>query len=362
MTDRQPPRRVAGGDRQRQFNTWPTIGELIAAAVGRCVEILIAAGLPAESLAGRHGRPCVKCGGRDRFTPLPDVARRGAVHCRWCFTAGMDPKPGDIIATLRWWMDCDVATACRWLQDYLCPGGKRPDRFDRRRPTVAEEPQRRTPDCDRMTKLADGYAAAVDAATLQTIADHLPGVAADAVARLSVGWWAGRGVTTWPMRSHTGAVVGIRTRDLSSGNKSSVAGSVAGLFIAAGLIRPDVRPGRLFITEGPTDAAALLSAGLFAVGRDAARSTETMADAARYAGRMRPAEVVIVADGDEPGRVGAHRSAVPMLAMVPAVRIITPPPGVKDVRAWVAGGATAADIEAAADAAEARSLTRGTGR
>ena len=33
------------------------------------------------------------------------------MHCRHCFTAGTDPRPGDGLATLMWWMGCDFTTA-----------------------------------------------------------------------------------------------------------------------------------------------------------------------------------------------------------------------------------------------------------
>jgi hypothetical protein len=73
--------------------------------------------------------------------------------------------------------------------------------------------------------------------------------------------------------------------------------------------------------------------------------------------RRPPSEVVIVADGDEPGRRGADDLASVLLAYAPAVRAIAPPEGVKDARAWLRAGGTRQDVEAAIRAAPVRRLT-----
>src|SRR5262249_45460075 len=70
----------------------------------------------------------------------------------------------------------------------------------------------------------------------------------------------------------------------------------------------------------------------------------------------RPDQVVIVADGDEPGRRGADRLASVLVAFVPAVRVITPPEGVKDARAWLHAGASHRDVEELMLAAPVRRL------
>ena len=63
-----------------------------------------------------------------------------------------------------------------------------------------------------------------------------------------------------------------------------------------------------------------------------------------------------MADGDAPGQRGAGNLAAVLLAYCPAVRIITPPAGAKDARAWKRAGATAADVQAVIDAAPVRRL------
>ncbi len=56
---------------------------------------------------------------------------------------------------------------------------------------------------------------------------------------------------------------------------------------------------------------------------------------------------MILADGDGPGQRGAMTLADALQSVV-SVRIISPPQGVKDARAWVVGGADGAVIDAAA--------------
>lgn len=107
-----------GFKRQKLGRQTLSIDELLTASRGRWLEILDDAGLPHDILNGR-GHPCPKCGGRDRFAAWPDVADRGAVHCRHCFTKGADPKPGDGLASLRWLLGADTACACRWLASWL---------------------------------------------------------------------------------------------------------------------------------------------------------------------------------------------------------------------------------------------------
>jgi hypothetical protein len=134
-----------------------------------------------------------------------------------------------------------------------------------------------------------------------------------------------------------GAVVGIRLR-LDSGRKFAVTGGREGLFVPAGLSGA----GPLFVCEGPTDTAAILDMGLDVVGRPSC--TGGVRHLIELARLRRPASVVILADADAPGLRGAEDLAGVLVALVPELRTITPPPGVKDARAWHNAGATAADV------------------
>lgn len=343
--DRHP--RGYGGDRSRDY----TIDDLLGFARGQWYEIFTDAGLPSDALMGRRGRPCPKCGGRDRFCPLADFLERGAVLCRHCFHRGTDPRPGDGIATLRWWLGCDAAEALRWLRGWLGIGPSDPAPVRRpveRRLSIPD----RSAGCDRWADLSAGWSRAMRPEWLRRAAGVL-GVSVDSLVRLSVGWAAEHRATSWPMRDDAGRVIGVRLRCPQTARKWAVRGSRAGLFYGPGLLSMD-SPKRLWITEGPTDTAALLSADLLALGVPGASGGRDLV--VGICRRLRPIEIVVMADADGPGRDGAERLADGLLPVVPAVRVIAPE-GANDARAWVASGAGRDVMETAADAAPVRSLS-----
>lgn len=156
------------------------------------------------------------------------------------------------------------------------------------------------------------------------------GVSAASLERLGVGK-QGDSAWTFPMRDGAGAIVGIRVR-YESGVKRTVSGSRSGLFVPS-----DPNGGPVYVCEGPTDTAALLTIGLSAVGR--ASCTE---GARELAVLLRGHAIVIVSDNDKPGMDGAARLA----RILAGARVIRPPDGIKDARAWVNAGATKKDVEA----------------
>ena len=328
----------------------PTIDELLTAARGRWFDILTEAGLPAERLDGR-GHPCPLCGGRDRFAAWPDVAQRGAVHCRHCFTKGTEPRPGDGLSTVRWLLGMDTSDACRWLASWLGMTStlSKPRRRVVRSITVdvSSEPDR------TVAELADRCHGAMRASWWGRLSDAL-NLPTDALRRLRVGWSARHRATTWPMVDHDEHVVGIRLRSMESGDKWSIRGGRAGLFVPAELRK---QTDRLFIAEGPTDTAALLSIGLDAIGRPSCHGAVSMTT--KLVRRMRPTECVIVADDDDhgAGMRGAESLSVALVTVCPTVRIITPPQGMNDARDWIAAGGTVDDVMAVVDAVESKSLT-----
>ncbi len=174
------------------------------------------------------------------------------------------------------------------------------------------------------------------------------GLSADSLHRLSVGYLKSRRAWSFPMRDARGRIVGVRLRYTKG--KAAITGSRQALFLPDGL----PRGGRLLIAEGPTDAAALLDLGFSCVGRPSCTGgTKRIVELAK---RLQPVEVAIVADGDGPGQRGADRLAVALLAYVPVVRVVVPPPGVKDAREWKRAGATAADVHLAIQAATPKTL------
>ncbi|HMP69387.1 MAG TPA: primase-helicase zinc-binding domain-containing protein [Pirellulaceae bacterium] len=329
-----------------------SIADLRRLACGRWVEILTAAGIPADALSGRRGRPCPRCGGRDRFAPMPDLAERGAILCRHCFNANTDPRCGDGLSTLRWWLGGSVADACRWLavwlgvddRRYRFPMMRRPVE---RRLSIPDAPV----DDDRFALMAEVMRRNMRPEWLRRAADLL-GLTTEPLARLGVGWSVEHRATSWPMRDDAGRVIGVRLRCPKTAQKWAVRGSRAGLIYDPGLLLIE-HPRRLWIVEGPTDTAALMSIGLDVVGvPSAGGGAEILVELAR---RLMPIEMIVMADADGPGLAGAERLADALMIVAP-VRVMRPPADVKDARAWVCGGADRSVIESAADSVSIRSI------
>ena len=150
---------------------------------------------------------------------------------------------------------------------------------------------------------------------------------------LDVRYNAAKEAMIFPMRDAEGRISGLRYRHITTGRKWSEKGSKDGLFYSAPALHAPCPNGLLYITEGPTDTAAALSLGVEAVGRSSCTSgTQLLIDFIR-ARRVR--SVRIVADNDAPGWDGARRLSATL--PVPS-RIILPPPGLKDLRAWYRSG------------------------
>jgi phage/plasmid primase-like uncharacterized protein len=203
-----------------------------------------------------------------------------------------------------------------------------------------------------MAKLAGEYrivgAATAHAAPFRKLAVVL-GVSIGSLMRLGAGWSPKYRGWSFPMSNATGDTLGIRLR-LPSGRKLSVKGGKEGLFIPEG-IEPH---GLLLVCEGPTDTAALLDLGFNAVGRPSCSGgVKLLVDLLR---KLKPSDVVIVADADAPGQRGAASLATALVAYCSDVRIIAPPAGVKDAREWKRSGATSAVVQSAIDAAPVRKL------
>lgn len=149
------------------------------------------------------------------------------------------------------------------------------------------------------------------------------GVKSVSLKRLNVGFDGE--AYTFPMMDENRKIIGIRRR-FDDGRKFALAGSSNGLFIPGGLDKE--KP--LVICEGPTDCAAGLDLGFEAIGRPNCASKIAMT--ARFArGRKK---IVIICDNDMPGRDGAKKLAEELVRCCTSVKIISPPPGIKDLREW----------------------------
>ena len=313
--------------------------QLRSIACGRWVEVLAAAGIPPSHLDGR-GHACPRCGGQDRFAAFPGVPQRGAVHCRRCFTRGTVPSPGDGIATLMWCLNASFPETLEWLANYLgvrdssdLPAAPRRSSVPKFHPAVSGK------HVEHMTRFVADAMQRISAEMIYDLALKL-GVNEASLRALCVGYSADHRATTWPMRDGDGQVIGVRFRAENGNKKWSLRGSQAGLFLSR-----EHRPAgsRLFIVEGASDAAAAICLGSPMLGRPSCHGSTDLIR--RYISRYVFNEVVVIADADDAGRVGAIRLARDLAASGVATDVITPPDGISDLREWLRHGATPDDID-----------------
>ena len=144
-----------------------------------------------------------------------------------------------------------------------------------------------------------------------------------------VGWSEGHKSFTFPMYDHERNIVGIRLRKLN-GDKRAIRGSRDGLFLPYFDFEDPI-----LITEGPTDACALTSAGFATIGRPSCLGgTEIIAK------MTHKRDVVIVSDKDSAGRKGAESLARRLIPIANGIKIIEPTGSSNDARDWVNKGAT----------------------
>ena len=236
----------------------------------------------------------------------------------WCLVCSKNPEdPERVICSrtesTRKWGDAG------WLHQ-LKQADRKPRAFSQRVVTI---PAQRS--SKRMADLAINFESRVDSAALRSLSSSL-GVSVASLHSLRIGWT--RSAWSFPMSTGMGEVVGIRLRR-PNGEKLAVPGSKNGIFIP---VQVDFT-GCLVVCEGPTDAAALLDRGYFAVGRPSCNGGAN--ELARYVRQLRPSSLVIVADNDMPGRRGADTLAAVLLPLSPAVKVVVPPDDVADAREWM---------------------------
>ena len=178
--------------------------------------------------------------------------------------------------------------------------------------------------------------ASLTADRLDSLALEL-GISSIALTRLRLGWSDGYRAFMFPMLNANYAIRGVRLRG-ASGHKWSIRGGREGLFVPCELPSEPL----LLVCEGPTDTAALVELGFTVVGRPSCSGGLKLA--VDFVRRHRPEEVAIIADADPPGVRGAENLSSVLAAYVMRVRVLTPPPGVKDARDWKRRGATRGDV------------------
>jgi hypothetical protein len=195
---------------------------------------------------------------------------------------------------------------------------------------VPPPPPRWQPPTINATQLMREWLAATTLTALEEFASSL-GVSVASLKTLGGAWAAPYAAWAFPMCDGYGNVIGIRLRNQRG--KFAVRGSQQGIFLS------NVPPQKtLFVPEGPTDTAAAVDLGLFAVGRPncCCGGQEIKV----YARRQNCSRVVILADNDKPGLEGARKVGAEL--KLPFAIYVPPAP---DVREFVRLGGTRAMIE-----------------
>ncbi|MEI8291467.1 MAG: toprim domain-containing protein [Verrucomicrobiota bacterium] len=156
------------------------------------------------------------------------------------------------------------------------------------------------------------------------------GLTAASLVSIGAAWSAPFSAWAFPMRDGYGNIVGIRLRN--ENGKFAVRGSRQGIFVAAVLPQPT-----LYVCEGPTDTAAAVELGLFAVGRPNCCCGGE--DIKIFARRHQCQYAVIIADNDKPGLDGARKVGLEI-----GLRFAVYVPPAKDFREFVRLGGSCAMI------------------
>lgn len=173
-------------------------------------------------------------------------------------------------------------------------------------------------------KLVSDWSKQTSQAALESFASSI-GVDVASLVALRAAWAGQHRAWAFPMMDAYQEVIGIRLR-AEDGRKWAVPGSRQGLFIPS--YAPETTA---YITEGPTDTAAALSIGLFAIGRPSCNcGSDHIRTFCRLNGVHR---LVMVADNDKPGIEGAKKIATDV--RLPYVIFIPP---AKDLREFVQAG------------------------
>ena len=231
------------------------------------------------------------------------------------------------------WCCIGLQFACcmRITSDKPCKNGGWLHALDSAPKTLPPKKKEIEPQKINVTRLMATFQSQTMSAWIEKLAVELS-VSTDSLRSLDVAWASPFLAWAFPMRDGYGDPIGIRLRT-ADGKKFAVTGSRQGLFI------PSYSPhGELYICEGPTDTAAMLSIGGYAIGRPSCLGCEDMIRDFIRVNKIRT--VTIVADADEPGQRGAEKLQASLKVKS---KIWTPP--AKDIREAAKKGLTAKLIE-----------------
>lgn len=214
--------------------------------------------------------------------------------------------------------------------------------FDGTRPRKWVPTERKEPPKIDAEEMINSWVKSTTRADLKTESEFL-GVSLESLVSLKCCWSEEWQSWAFPMRNGGGKVCGIRLR-FSDGRKLAVTGSRQGNFIP--WRKADKR---VFLVEGPTDTAAMLTIGLFCIGRPSCGGG--VLELKQTVHLLGIEELVIIADNDKdkfapdgrkfnPGMDGAES----LIRQIPVKSCIITMP-TKDIRDFVKHGGTAADVE-----------------
>jgi hypothetical protein len=169
--------------------------------------------------------------------------------------------------------------------------------FDAARGRPVAQPPRRQPPAINATAMHRTWQTSTTPDAVAAFAASL-GLSPPSVAAVGAAWAPPHAAWAFPMCDGYGNVVGIRLRN--ERGKFAVQGSRQGVFLAGVPAQKT-----LFVCEGPTDTAAAVELGLFAVGRP--NCCCGGAEVRTYARRHKCVNAVLVSDNDKPGLDGARR-------------------------------------------------------
>lgn len=165
-------------------------------------------------------------------------------------------------------------------------------------------------------------------ADVATLATEL-GVSPASLNALDCAWSDRERAFVFPMRDGQGEIVGFRTRTLD-GQKKAITGSRQGIFIPnADVDIQDV----VFLPEGPTDTAAFLTMGFYAIGRPSCNAGGSLIREALK--RLGIRKIVVVKDNDEPkenGKRPGYEGAEKLMKELGTRLWWVPPRRIKDTR------------------------------
>lgn len=249
-----------------------------SAAKGRWKSILVATGIPAERLDGKH-HPCPKCEGTDRFRAFDDVDDTGGVICNQCHSE----KNGDGFATLMWFNGWTFPQSLEFVAKETGCSSSNGQPTDNR---------------DIVERVANDKRMPVDAFRKFGAESAEYGRKKVKVARVPV--WNEEGAQACHF-------------DIEPGKKGRFQkGGKHGLFLPGRVPEPGEA---WLLVEGVKDAAALVGLGYLACGLPTCKLNK------KFAQLFKDVDVIVVPDLDEAGKAGAEHTGGVLYGIAASVRI-----------------------------------------